>query len=260
MTMTPAQAHRASGTASFRVQRASSAEIRPARTLMRKYDVTWLDQAGNIHDLSRAAPAIAAFEDAFAAFARGTIVSTEHGPVAVEDLLPGDRIKTVEAGFQPLLWRGATTLVPRAAGQAPHMGSLTRIAADALGVGRPMPDLVLGPKARTYHRSQAAQRLTRADGAFLPVRDLIDGCNVIELTPMSPVQVFHLGLAGHHRILANGVELESHHPGTLHDLALRGETLELYMSLFPHMGDFASFGPARYARLRMSDLEMVGVA
>ena len=231
-----------------------------ARTLMRKYEVMWTDDRGDIQDLTRVAPAAPAFEDAFAAFARGTLITTDRGQIAVEDLLPGDAVKTVDAGFQPLLWRGSTTVVPNAPGQSPQMGSLTRIAADALGIGRPMPDLVLGPKARTYHRGEAVQRLTRADGAFLPVRDLIDGCNIIELTPMSPVQVFHLGFQAHCRILACGVELESHHPGTLHDLGLRGESLDLYMSLFPHITDFSGFGPARFARLRMSDLELIGAA
>ncbi|QQA44905.1 hypothetical protein FHY64_07400 [Pelagovum pacificum] len=227
---------------------------------MRKYEVTWLDRSGDIGELVRVAPAIAAFEDAFSAFARGTLISTAQGPVAVEDLLPGDMVKTVEEGFQPLLWKGSTTIVPNARGQSPQMGRLTRIAADALGVARPMPDLVLGPKARIYHRTEAVQRLTRADGAFVPARDMIDGINLIELTPMSAVPVYHLGFAGHHRLIACGVEIESHHPGTLHELALRGENLGLYMSLFPHFDDFADFGPLRYARLRMSDLEMLGVA
>lgn len=231
-----------------------------AKPLMRKYEVAYLTPTGDIDEFTRVAPAQSPFEDAFAAFARGTIFATERGPVAVEDILPGDRVRTIEDGFQPLLWRGSTTIVPGATGQSPQMGSLTRIAADSLGVARPMPDLVLGPKARLYHRTEAVQRITRADGAFLPVRDLIDGCNVIELTPMSSVPVYHLGLAGHYRLIACGVELESQHPGTLHDLALRGDALDLYLSLFPHMSGIADFGPPRYPRLRQSDLDMLGVA
>ncbi|KAA9008374.1 hypothetical protein F3S47_11980 [Histidinibacterium aquaticum] len=227
---------------------------------MRKYEMIWLDEEGQIQEASRIAPALPAFEDAVSAFARGTLISTEQGPVAVEDLLPGDGIRTVDAGIQPLLWRGTTTLVPGAPNQSPQMGSLTRVAADSLGIGRPMPDLVLGPKARVYHRSEPVQRATRADGAFVPVRDFIDACNVIELTPMSPVQVFQLDLPGHHRVLAHGVELESHHPGTPSDLEIKGETLELYLSLFPHRADLASFGPPRYARLRVADLKLMGVA
>ncbi|EAR49781.1 hypothetical protein OG2516_14021 [Oceanicola granulosus HTCC2516] len=230
------------------------------RTLMRKYEVLYARPNGDIDDFTKVAPATPAFEDAFAAFARGTLIATERGPVAIEDLLPGDEVKTVDDGYQPLLWRGCTSIVPKARGQAEHMGRLTRIAADALGIARPMPDLVLGPRARLYHRSQAIQRYTRGDGAFVPAREMVDGCNIIELTPMSAVPVYHLGFAAHHRIVACGVELESHHPGTLHEIGLRGETLELYLSLFPHVEEFADFGPLRYARLRMSDLQMMGVA
>jgi len=254
MTITPARAR-------FDVRKARPPvpDGRP-RQLMRRYEVMWLDDRGDIAERTAVAPAVPAFEAAFAAFARGTLFATEAGPVAIEDLLPGDRVRTVDAGFQPVLWRGATTIVPGARGQSPLMGSLTRIAADALGIARPMPDLVLGPLARIYHRTEAVQRITRADGAFLPARDLIDGCNVIELTPPSPVQVFHFGLAAQHRVLAQGVELESHHPGTLHELGLRGDALALYMSLFPHRPDLASFGPMRFSRLRLSDLDLLGVA
>jgi hypothetical protein len=230
------------------------------RNMLRRYEVMWLDQRGDIAQRSAVAPALPAFESAFAAFARGTLFATETGPVAIEDLLPGDRVRTVDAGFQPVLWRGTTTIVPGAKGQARHMGSLTRIAAEALGIARPMPDLVLGPLARIYHRTEAVQRITRADGAFLPARDLIDGCNVIELTPPSSVQVFHIELPAQHRVLAQGVELETHHPGTLHELGLRGEALTLYLSLFPHRPTLAAFGPLRYSRLRLSDLDLLGVA
>ncbi len=244
----------------LRVHPASSAspDGRPqrAKPLMRKYEVAHLEPNGDIGEMRRIAPATAAFENAFGVLARGTIVATELGPVAVEDLLPGDRVKTVEDGYQTLLWRGAITVVPDAAGQRREMGRLSRFSADALGIARPMPDLVLGPCARLYNRSRAAQAIARGDGAFVPGRDYLDGINVIELTPPSPVQVFQLGFRDQQRILANGVEIESHHPGTLHELGLRGDVLRLYLSLFPHVSHFADFGPMRHPRLRLSDLDL----
>lgn len=226
------------------------------RPLMRKYEVAHLAQNGDIADFSRIAPANQAFENSFASLARGSLVQTSHGQTAVEDLYPGDQVHTVEDGLQTLLWRGTMTIVPGAAGQSPDMGCLTRISADALGIARPLPDLILGPKARIFSGNQAARTISRGDGIFAPARDYLDGINVIELTPPSAVQVYQLGFADQQRVVANGVEIESQHPGTLHELGLRGEMLALYMSLFPHMEDIASFGPLRHPRLRIADLDL----
>lgn len=227
---------------------------------MRRYQIAWLTAEGRIEEATRLAPALPPFEAAFAAFARGTLFTTETGPVAVEDLLPGDKIRTVEAGFRPLLWKGGTTIVPNAPGQSPGMATLIRIAADAFGIARPMPDLLLGPMAQIYHRGEAVQRHTGADGAFLPAADLADGCNVVRVSPPSAVQVFHLGLGGQLRIAANGVEVETQHPGPRHGLGLRSDLAETYLSLFPHVTGFDGFGPARYPRLPGGDLQVLGVA
>lgn len=227
---------------------------------MRKIEVACLSPSGADIAFSRLVPAISPFEDAFAAFSRTTLLTTARGFVAVEDLHPGDRIRTVGNGFQPLLWKGATMIVPHANGQDPAMGRLTRIAADALGIARPMPDLILGPRARLAHRGPGIRALTGADMALIPVRDFIDGDQVVELTPATPVQVFHLGFAGHERVLAHGVEIESMHPGPSNALALRAEMLALYLSCFPHMSDLAAFGPPDLPRLRMQDLDLFNAA
>ncbi len=230
--------------------------------LMRKVEIVHQPAARptDIEDFTQIIPAKAAFEDCFAAFARGTLLSTEHGNVAVEDLLPGDRIKTVDAGFQTLRWRGSTVLSSNARGQDPAMGKLTRIAADSFGMGRPMPDLVLGPRARLSHRANGVRTLTGADAALIFARDFIDGVNIVELTPPTVVQSYHLGFDNHHLLLANGVEVESMHPGPAHLLGLRGELLDLFLSCFPHKRDLEDFGPALLPRLRLQDLDLFDAA
>jgi hypothetical protein len=224
---------------------------------MRKYEVAYLAENGDFAEFSRIAPATKAFEDSFAAFARGTLFQTNRGQMAVEDLLPGDMVQTVDDGYQTLMWRGSMMIIPGAAGQAPEMGTLTRIAADALGIARPMPDLVLGPSAKLFNGSSAARTLSRTNGAYIPARDYIDSMSVIELTPPSPVAVYHLGFMDQQRIVANGGEVETQHPGTMHELGLRGDVLKLYLSLFPHLRDFSDVTPMRYPRLRMSDLDLL---
>ncbi len=109
---------------------------RPQRStpLMRQIEVACLGPDGDFQEFTRIVPAVPAFDEAFSAFARGTLFATERGLVAVEDLWPGDRVKTVGRGFRTLMWRGSTLIVPQAQGQDPAMGRLTRIAADGLGI------------------------------------------------------------------------------------------------------------------------------
>ena len=228
--------------------------------LMRKLEVACLLPDGEITEFTRLVPAIPAFEDAAAAFSRNTLVSTGRGLMAVGDIWPSDMIRTATNGFQPLLWKGATMLVPEARGQDPVMGRLTRIAGDSFGIARPMPDLVLGPRARLTHRAPGITALTGANAALIPARDFIDGINIIELTPATPVQVYHLAFAGHERVLAQGVEVESLHSGPAHLLGLRGEMLALYLSCFPHVSDLADFGAPALPRLRLQDLDLFNVA
>jgi hypothetical protein len=227
---------------------------------MRRYEVVHLLPNGDVDDFSRIAPAHPSFEDSFGALARGALLKTNRGVVAVEDILPGDQVKTVTNGFQTVHWRGGMTIVPNAAGQDPQMGKLIRIAADALGVGRPMPDLLLGPSARLYHRSSALQRVIGQKAAFVPATDFIDGINIVSVQPQASVQVFQLGFTNHERIVVNGVELDSHNPGARHELGLRGDMLDLYLSLFPHVERIEDFGMLMHPRLSLRDLDFGDVA
>lgn len=227
---------------------------------MRRYEVVHLLPNGDIDETVQLAPALPAFESAFGALARGTLLKTDRGEMAIEDILPGDRVKTVTNGFQTVLWRGGMTVVPGSTGQDSRMGRLIRVSADALGIGRPMHDLMLGPAARLYHRSPTLKRVTGHEAAFVPAADFIDGVNIVEVTPQTPVQVFQLGFAMHERIVANGVEMDSHNPGTRHDLNLRGDMLALYMRLFPHVDRLEDFGPLLHPRLSLRDLDFGVVA
>jgi hypothetical protein len=227
---------------------------------MRKVEVACLGPSGDIMDASRLVPASPVFEEAFAAFARGTLLQTERGLTAIEDLWPGDRVRTVANGFQTLLWRGSTMIVPQAQGQEMSMGRLTRIAADALGIARPMHDLVLGPRARLAHRAPGIRAMTGKDMALIPARDFIDGNNVIELTPPGAVPVYHLAFASHECVIANGVEVESYHPGPAHAMGLRQDMVGLFLSCFPHMSSVEDFGLPALPRLRLNDLDLFNVA
>lgn len=226
------------------------------RPLMRKFEIVFLNSSGDIEDLTRVAPAMPAFEDAFAAFGRGALLQTEFGPCAVEDLLPGDQVMTSDAGLQTLLWKGCITIVPGSQNMRPEMGTMTRVTSDSMGLGRPNPDLVLGPSARVLHAAPGIKALTGAESAFVPMRDFIDDAQVIELRPAAPVQAYQLGFEGHHTVSVNGLDIETLHPGPVHTLGLRQDMIQLLLTLFPHKIMMGDFGAMLHPRIRLKDLDL----
>lgn len=234
--------------------------LRRAALLRRRVEIAYLSRAGRVEEEARLVPSLPPFEEPFAAFARGTLVSAPQGLVAVEDLWPGMEVRLGGGQVGRVLWRGATMIVPRAPGQDPAMTRLTRLSVEALGLGRPFQDLVLGPRARIVNRRAGVRLLTGREAALLPAADLVDGVAAVELAPVTPVEVFHLALDRHATLLANGVEVESYHPGPLHAFPLRGEQLALFLSCFPHLPELLAFGDPDLPRLRLHDLDLFDAA
>ena len=215
----------------------------------RRYNVTYLGNNSNIMDFTRVAPALPEFEGAFCAIARGTLIATDTGPVAVEDLLPGDRVCTHDNGPQTLQWIGSMAIAPHETNQTEGMGNLARINADSFGLGRPMPDLVLGPRARLLRHDAALVSALGTTAALAPITAFIDGDTILKITPATPVRVFHLAFSSHQIICANGLEIESYHPGKMEEIRLNGDMQAQFIAMFPHIRMLSDFGPLAYPRM-----------
>lgn len=209
---------------------------------MRKYEVASLGADGHAAYSDHIAPATIAFESAFAAFARGTMISTVNGPCAVEDLAPGVLVETQDGIAQPILWIGRMMLVPTAPVTSPAQLKLTRIMADSFGLARPMPDLLLGHAARLARSPAELREYALQTTVLTPPHAFIDGVNVIEITPPSPIALYHIGLGQHAILNAAGLEVESFHPGLtlLRDMGHNARAL--FLSLFPHIHGEDGFG------------------
>ncbi|WP_371060443.1 Hint domain-containing protein [Rhodosalinus sp. 5P4] len=221
----------------------------PAPSRTRRIQVACRLPDGSVRETQHAVPDTPLFLDAVGAFARGTLIRTEAGPVAVEDLIPGDRLPCAGGGTETLVWIGSTLLAPGA-------GALSRVTADAFGLGRPSPDVLAGPAARLLHTQP---RLGAAPGGALRVlsrvNEFVDGASVIEIAPPSPVRLYHIALARHAVIYAGGLEVESFHPGTQARQGLGPNMQALFLSLFGHVETFDDFGPLACPRLSRETME-----
>lgn len=225
----------------------------------RRYEALALLPDGSLAEVIKRAPSHPMFDGAFAALARGTILATEQGPIAVEDLLPGMKIETRDAGYQPLMWIGTITLTANlATGHTP--ARLFRIPVDAFGPSRPMPDLMLAPHARLLHRTPRLRDILNGDEALTPVTAFEDGHSVIRVAPVSPVSVYHLAFRDHHILRANGIEIESFHPGADLIGKIGAANVRLFQSFFPHIQSMTEFGALNVPHLSVEEFETVSAA
>ncbi len=234
---------------------------RPPRPsfMTRRYDVSWLNAEGFVDSATRIAPALPEFEEAFAAIARGTLLETEHGFTAIEDLEPGTRVMTADGRAERVMWIGSMTLFPPHTVPGLAAATMTRITAEAFGPGRPMPDLMVGPHARLLLKD-ARCRAAGMAAACVPASALIDGESIVEITPVAPVTVFNLVLEHHGAMRCAGIEVEAYHPGKAPSERFDSELAALFLAMFPHLRGFADFGPMAHPRLSAAAVDGLAAA
>ena len=149
---------------------------------------------------------------AVAILAAGTPVDADGGPVAVESLVPGQAVLG-RAGLETIVWVGAAFPDRDDAGAPP----LYRIAAGALGFGRPASDVVLGHGAHVLVESARCRPLVGAERAFAPVGALEDGLRVIALRPPRGVATHGLACVGQATVSAAGLPVAAWHPASSPD-------------------------------------------
>ncbi|MFK7870220.1 MAG: Hint domain-containing protein [Roseobacter sp.] len=207
-----------------------------------------LEKSGQIAELARRIPATPQFEAAFGAFARGTLLQTEEALIAIEDVLPGDRLITADGRTETVLWIGKM----RYTAQNDVMRKpLVRVLPDAFGPNRPENNTILGPYARLLYPAPGVAKKTDVCSVTTPASAFLDNGTVVEALPPTEVQLYHLILGRHAAVIAGGIAVETYHPG-LHPL----EHIEprfkcLFPGLFPHVTHLADFGPLHYARSEM---------
>jgi hypothetical protein len=145
-------------------------------------------------------------------FTPGTRLRTETGETAIEDLSPGDRILTRDSGPQEVLWSGHRRMSGARLFAMPDQRPI-RLRKGALGIDRPDADLVVSPEHRVLVKGRAAQDLWGEPEVLVRAADLVGDRFITVDHSLRETFYVHLLLERHQVIWANGLEVETFHPG-----------------------------------------------
>jgi Hint domain len=133
-------------------------------------------------------------------FAKGTLIRTPRGDVAVETLAAGDVVLTASGEMRSVEWTGYRVINCRN-----HVNRAAvlpvRISADAFGPNRPSQDL--------YLSSGHSVCVDLVGEVFIPAGHLINGATIARIE-VDEVSYWHVELDSHDVLLANNLPAESY--------------------------------------------------
>jgi len=175
-------------------------------------------------------------EDLVICFVRGTLLMTDRGEVAVEDLCVGDLVLTRDHGLQPVRWIGSRQLWAHELETMPNLRPV-RIRAGAMGPGVPASDLMVSPQHRVLVRSKIAQKMFGAMEVLVAAKQLVllDGIDIAD--DVQEVEYFHILFDRHEVVISNGAETESLYTGPQALKSVGDEAVQEICALFPELAD-----------------------
>lgn len=126
----------------------------------------------------------------------GTLVLTQRGEVGVQDLRPGDKVISRNAGLARLtgMLQRCVTL------------NMISVTAGSLGHTRPEQDMCLPAGQQVLIRDWRADAMFGKPRALVPARDLVDGEFILDIGPCRE-RIYHLQFDCPQVIYAGGLEL-----------------------------------------------------
>ncbi|OYU17762.1 MAG: hypothetical protein CFE34_14120 [Rhodobacteraceae bacterium PARR1] len=183
-------------------------------------------------------------------FTRGTRILTAEGERRIETLAPGDMVKTLDHGYQPIRWIGSMAVAA--------VGKLAPILIEAGVLGNHSP-LRVSAQHRMLLSGWEAELLYDAAEVLVAAKMLVND-RTIRRDEGGMVEYFHILFDGHEVVFAEGAPSESFHPGQVGFGAMAEEARQEILSLFPAL---ATDGPNAYgpsARRSLTAMEAVVAA
>ncbi len=176
--------------------------------------------------------------DTVPCFVAGTMIETTSGLVAVENLVPGDMVLTVDNGVQPLRWIGRR-IVPAEGNFAPiHIAQNTFGKHDAL---------FLSPQHRVLIRDGLAELLFENAEVLVAAKDLVNGSSV-QVIEGGQVEYVHILFDAHEVVFSGGLATESFLPGPQTSASFEADIVNEIAALFPELDPELGTGYPRAAR------------
>ncbi len=175
-----------------------------------------------------------------ACYLRGTMIATPEGERAIETLSIGDHVLSAAGEARPIRWIGYRAYRKRFAQCNPDVVPV-RIAAGALADDVPTRDLYVSPRHALL-----------LDDVLVQAIDLVNGASITEAILIEEIEYFHIELAEHDVLLANGAPAESF----VDDNSLMMfHNAHDYLALYPN----AQRRPAIYCAPRLSSGERLEI-
>ena len=223
------------------------------------FDLAWLNAQGHPEWETRVLPVSDVIDAAISSLARGTLLSTPDGQIAVEDLNPGMLVNTAIGPPAQVQWIGSRCYAEGSDPSTEKRAPLYRVCAGAFGHNAPTHDLVLAHAAAVLLRTPACRKLIGQDMGFAPITAFEDSYNVTRILPAGEMTVYNIALRDHEAIIANGLPIESFHPCRNASHLLNQDGLRELARLFPHLSARNGFGPQRVAHLSLSETRSLGL-
>jgi hypothetical protein len=128
-----------------------------------------------------------------ACYVIGTRIATPAGEAAIETLRIGDLVRTRNGEARAIKWIGRRFLA-----DPPPAARPIRIRRGALGAALPKRDLLVSPEHALF-----------LDGVLIPARHLVNAASILRDDAPGPLHYFHIELASHDLILAEGTPAET---------------------------------------------------
>lgn len=166
-------------------------------------------------------------------FTPGTMIKTNRGEVAVQDLEVGLQVLTRDNGFQPIVWVGHKHLTHAQMQDAPELSPVV-IGKNALGAGIPERQMRVSPQHRML-LSNAQIRDWFASDEVLIAAHLLTCFEGIERAPVDAITYVHFMFAQHEIVLADGAWSESYQPQDMSAGAMDEAHRRELLAIFPEL-------------------------